>query len=425
MLYYSRFCTAVMKGIFYMNFKTISNLLESKGQTHLLRFFDQLNDNERHILLSQITEIDWSFLDSLHKDKNSDSSEKIEAIDALTRSQISEKEEEYRTIGYDAIRSGKLCLLMLAGGQGTRLGFDKPKGCFNMGLNKQLYIFELLIAHTLDIVKKVDTWIPFYIMTSNINYTDTVTFFEEHDYFGYNPDYLHFFIQELNPATDFTGKILMQSPYELALSPNGNGGWFHSMYKSGHLDPILTSDIEWINVFSVDNVLQGIADPVFLGATIASGKMSGSKVVRKTCPEEKVGVMCKADGRPHIIEYYEMTDEMLHKKAADGSLAYGFGVTLNYLFPIHRLRETLHHKMPLHVVSKKVPCIDSNGTYMVPDEPNAYKFETLALDLIREMDDCLVFEIEREKEFAPVKNKEGVDSVDSARDLLMKNGYTL
>ena len=153
--------------------------------------------------------------------------------------------------------------------------------------------------------------------------------------------------------------------------------------------------------------------------------MSGAKVVRKAFPEEKVGVMCKENGKPHIIEYYEMNEEMLNKRLPDGSLAYGFGAILNYLFPIQRLKETLDQAMPLHVVKKKVPHIDKNGTFIIPDEPNAYKFETLALDLIHEMDDCLIFEVDREKEFAPVKNKEGVDSVDTARVLLEKNGYTL
>ena len=140
----------------------------------------------------------------------------------------------------------------------------------------------------MDVVKMTDTWIPFYIMTSDINYQDTVSFFEEHDYFGYNRDYIHFFIQEMNPATDFEGKVLLNSENTLALSPNGNGGWFSSMQKAGLLPDIVDSDIEWINVFSVDNVLQRIADPVFLGATIQSGKMSGSKVVRKANAEEKV-----------------------------------------------------------------------------------------------------------------------------------------
>ena len=408
-----------------MNFEEQKKLLAGKKQSHVLYFYDQLNDNEKKNLLSQIEAIDWNFQQAFKDKDRPPCDTKIDEIDALHISQILEQKDIFQTVGLDAIRKGKLCLLLLAGGQGTRLGFDKPKGCFNIGIHKELYIFELLIAHTLEVVHAANAWIPLYIMTSNINYKETVNFFEDHNYFGYHAEYVHFFIQELNPATDLDGKILLRSKHELAMSPNGNGGWFSSMHKAGLLDKIFESDLEWINVFSVDNVLQRIADPVFLGATITSGKMSGAKVVRKAFPEEKVGVMCKENGKPHIIEYYEMNEEMLNKRLPDGSLAYGFGAILNYLFPIHRLKETLDQAMPLHVVKKKVPHIDKNGILIIPDEPNAYKYETLALDLIHKMDDCLIFEVDREKEFAPVKNKEGVDSVDTARVLLEKNGYTL
>lgn len=407
-----------------MNFEERKNLLEQKKQTQLLRFFDELNDTQKLTLLGEIDGIDWGFESAFrHDGKKEDSL--IEEIDALHLEKILPDQEHYRSIGLQAIRDGKLCLLLLAGGQGTRLGFDKPKGCFNVGLTKELYIFQLLIEHIMDVVRAADAYIPLYIMTSNINYQDTITFFEAHDYFGYDASYVHFFIQEMNPATDFGGKILLKSKYEVALSPNGNGGWFSSMHKAGLLDSIFDSNLEWINVFAVDNVLQRIADPVFLGATIASGKMSGAKVVKKAFPEEKVGVMCKENGKPHIIEYYEMTDEMLTKRLPDGNLAYGFGAILNYLFPIQRLKETLDQAMPLHVVKKKVPCIDESGNPIIPDEPNAFKFETLALDLIHEMDDCLIFEVDRKKEFAPIKNSTGVDSVDTARVLLQENGYVL
>lgn len=400
------------------------NLLEQKKQTQLLRFFDELNDTQKLTLLGEIDGIDWGFESAFrHDGKKEDSL--IEEIDALHLEKILPDQEHYRSIGLQAIRDGKLCLLLLAGGQGTRLGFDKPKGCFNVGLTKDLYIFQLLIEHIMDVVRAADSYIPLYIMTSNINYQDTITFFEAHDYFGYDASYVHFFIQEMNPATDFDGKILLKSKYEVALSPNGNGGWFSSMHKAGLLDAIFDSNLEWINVFAVDNVLQRIADPVFLGATIASGKMSGAKVVKKAFPEERVGVMCKENGKPHIIEYYEMTDEMLTKRLPDGNLAYGFGAILNYLFPIQRLKETLDQAMPLHVVKKKVPCIDEAGNPIIPAEPNAFKFETLALDLIHEMDDCLIFEVDRKKEFAPIKNSTGVDSVDTARVLLQENGYVL
>lgn len=398
--------------------------LKGLNQEHILKYYDALNDEEKATLYQQVMDVDWSFLDSINEKKNNDTSV-IEPIGALSIDSINKAYDSYKATGIKAIQDGKLCLLLLAGGQGTRLGHDKPKGCFNMGINRELSIFSLLMSHTLKVVKEADAWIHMYIMTSDINYNDTTSFFKEHDYFGYNPDYIHFFVQELNPATDFDGKVLMNSPCSMALSPNGNGGWFSSMNRAGLLKEIFNSSIEWINVFAVDNVLQGIADPVFLGATIESGKMCGSKVVRKAFPEEKVGAICKENGKPHIIEYYELSEEMRYQTSEDGSLAYGFGVTLNYLFPISRLKETLDNKMPLHVVKKVVPYIDENGELINPTEPNGLKFETLALDLIHEMDDCLVFEVDREKEFAPVKNKEGVDSIDTARELLKKNGYEL
>ena len=398
--------------------------LKGLNQEHILKYYDALNDEEKATLYQQVMDVDWSFLDSINEKKNNDTSV-IESIGAMSIDSISKAYDSYKATGIKAIQDGKLCLLLLAGGQGTRLGHDKPKGCFNMGINRELSIFSLLMSHTLKVVKEADAWIHMYIMTSDINYNDTTSFFKEHDYFGYNPDYIHFFVQELNPATDFDGKVLMNSPCSMALSPNGNGGWFSSMNRAGLLKKIFNSSIEWINVFAVDNVLQGIADPVFLGATIESGKMCGSKVVRKAFPEEKVGAICKENGKPHIIEYYELSEEMRYQTSDDGSLAYGFGVTLNYLFPISRLKETLDNKMPLHVVKKAVPYIDENGELINPTEPNGLKFETLALDLIHEMDDCLVFEVDREKEFAPVKNKEGVDSIDTARELLKKNGYEL
>lgn len=404
-----------------INLNSTKELLKQHGQEHLLKYADELSYEELLKLTNQINEIDWSIFT-----KNAQSEADSSFIEPIhVPSDIKENEELYRTTGLKAIREGKLCLLLLAGGQGTRLGFNKPKGAFNMGITKDLFIFQLLMEHTMDIVSLAGNFIHMYIMTSDINYKDTITFFKEHDFFGYNPEYIHFFVQELNPATDFNGKILMSSKSSLALSPNGNGGWFSSMYKAGLLDEIFDSSLEWINVFAVDNVLQRIADPVFLGATIESGKMCGAKVVKKATPDEKVGAICLQDNKPHIIEYYELSDDMMYKKNENGDLAYGFGVILNYLFPISRLKETLNMKMPLHIVRKAIPYIDEKGRYIEPAEPNGLKYETLALDLIHEMDDCLVFPVKREKEFAPVKNSSGVDSVDTARELLVKNGYEL
>lgn len=407
-----------------MPYSSIQEILKKHGQEHICHHMDSLSDAEKQPLIHQIENIDWRFLACISS-REQKTSGNIEPIKALSISDINANKMHYKTTGLQAIRDGKLCLLLLAGGQGTRLGYDQPKGAFNIGIQHELYIFQLLIEHTLDVVREAGNWIHMYIMTSDINYADTVLFFKEHDYFGYNPEYIHFFLQEMNPATDFNGKILLSSRTSLAMSPNGNGGWFSSMQKAGLLQNIYESNLEWINVFAVDNVLQRIADPVFLGATIENNKMCGAKVVQKVAPDEKVGAMCLENGRPHIIEYYELSQEMMNERKPDGSLAYGFGVILNYLFPISRLKTTLGSAMPLHVVKKVVPYLDETGNFITPEQPNGFKYETLALDLIHEMDDCLVFEVDREHEFAPVKNKTGVDSIATARELLIKNGYVL
>lgn len=262
-------------------------------------------------------------------------------------------------------------------------------------------------------------------MTSEINDAMTREFFEEHNYFGYNRDFVKFFVQEMVPAVDFDGNLLMKSEDSLAMSPNGNGGWFKSLINAGLDKDLKDKGVEWLNVFAVDNVLQQIADPVFVGATIDSGCVSGAKVVRKVDPYERVGALCLEDGKPSIVEYYELTPEMAEAKNPNGSLQYGFGVILNYIFRVDKLFGIAQKSLPLHVVEKKVPYIDENNTEHKPEKPNAYKFETLILDMVYMMDDCLPFEVDREKEFAPVKNATGVDSVESARALLVKNGIEI
>ena len=197
------------------------------------------------------------------------------------------------------------------------------------------------------------------------------------------------------------------------------------MVKAGLLEDIHARGIKWINVFAVDNCLQRIADPMFVGATIAYGCESGAKVVRKAAPDEKVGVLCTEDGRPSIAEYYEMTEEMATERKENGDLKYGFGVILNYLFSEKKLEEIADAHMPIHVVEKKIPYVDENGTPVKPEQPNGYKFETLVLDMVHMMEDCVPYEVVREREFAPIKNLHGVDSLDSARELMRGCGIEL
>ena len=226
-------------------------------------------------------------------------------------------------------------------------------------------------------------------------------------------------------STDFEGNLLLESEDSLAMSPNGNGGWFNSLIKAGLDEELKAKGIEWLNVFGVDNVLQRIADPVFVGATLESGCECASKVVRKANPDEKVGALCLENGKPSIVEYYELTPEMAEARNEKGTLLYGFGVTLNYLFKVEKLREISKNSLLPHIVKKKVPYLTEEGKLVKPEEPNAYKFELLIIDMIYMMDNCLGFEVERNKEFAPVKNAKGIDSVDTARELLKINGVNI
>ena len=374
-------------------------------------------------LEKQIEEMDWSCLDMIHQKENPRGI--FAPLGAMELPEIMQKKDTFSKIGIEAIKACKVGAILLAGGQGTRLGFDKAKGMYNIGVNKELYIFEQLIANLMKVTKQADAWIPLYIMTSDKNDEQTRAFFKEHNFFGYHPDFVKFFVQEMVPAVDFDGNILMEAEDSLAMSPNGNGGWFKSLVKAGLDQDMKEKGVEWLNVFAVDNVLQQIADPVFVGATIESGCVSGAKVVRKVDPYERVGALCLEDGKPSIIEYYELTPEMAEATSENGSLLYGFGVILNYLFRVDKLTEILNKKLPLHIVEKKVPFIDEEGLAHKPETPNAYKFETLILDMVYMMDNCLSFEVEREKEFAPVKNAVGVDSVESARELLKKNGIEI
>lgn len=384
----------------------------------------KLSPEKQDALRAQVSGIDHSLFDALDHPVES-ARGVISPIGAVEADDIAAREEQFRAAGLDAIRAGKVGAVLLAGGQGTRLGADGPKGAYNVGVTKDLYIFECLIRNLLDVTEQAGAYVPLYIMTSTVNHEQTTAFFRDHEFFGYPEAYIKFFIQEMVPAVDYEGRILMQDEAQLVLSPNGNGGWYASMAATGVLEDVHARGVEWLNVFAVDNVLQRIADPVFIGATILSGCDSGSKVVRKAAPGEKVGVLCREDGKPSIIEYYEMTEEMANLRRENGDLVYGFGVILNYLFSEQKLAEIMNARMPIHVVEKKIPYMDENGVFHAPEAPNGYKFETLVLDMVHMMDDCLAFEVIREKEFAPIKNLHGVDSVDTARELLRQNGVEL
>ncbi|MCR5155640.1 MAG: UTP--glucose-1-phosphate uridylyltransferase [Butyrivibrio sp.] len=400
--------------------------LEQFGQQHVLKYYDELSEAEKQELLTQIDETDFSVLANCKNLGKGEARGEFAPLAAMQVPEILERKDEFWAKGVEALISGKVAACLLAGGMGTRLGSDNPKGMYDIGLTKRVYIFQRIIENLLDTVKAAGgNYIRLFIMTSEKNNDATVAFLKEHNYFGYPEEKITFFKQDMAPASDYEGRVYMEGKSRISTSPNGNAGWYTSMLKAGLRDLILKEGIEWIDIFAVDNVLQRICDPCFVGATLTADVSCGAKVVRKNAPDEKVGVMCLEDGKPSIVEYYELSQEMMDAKDENGDPAYNYGVILNYLFREKDLFEIAKKSLPLHVVEKKIPYIDDNANLIKPEKPNGCKFEQLVLDMIHMLDTCLPYEVVREHEFAPIKNKEGIDSVESARELCKLNGIEL
>ena len=409
-----------------MDYNEALEKLKKYGQEQVLAWYNTLSEEEKTALLREIEETDFSPLLGFRAALEPRSEgEKIEPLAAMELGEIEANRERFTALGLEAIRQRKLAAVLLAGGQGTRLGVDKSKGLVDIGLTRPLYIFECLFRNLMEVTEQAGCTLPLYVMTSAINDQAIRDFLREKDYFGYPAEEVRFFEQETCPAVDPEGKILMASRSAMFMAPNGNGGWYKSMARAGITEELRREGIQWLNAFAVDNVLQRIADPCFLGAVLDRGCACGSKVIRKAFPEEKVGVMCRRNGRASVVEDYELTPEMLEERNGNGDLAYNFGVILNYLFRVDALDKFLGDKPILHLAKKKVPCLNADGAAVQPETENGYKLETLILDLVEKMDSCLPFEVVREKEFAPIKNKTGVDSIESARELLKLNGIEL
>ena len=306
--------------------ETTENTLKRIGQEQILRYWGELNESEKKSLEAQVRGTDWSVLENLAHPENLSGKGKIEPISGLRAKEIEARREEFFALGKEAIKKGKVGAVLLAGGQGTRLGTDAPKGTFDIGITRPLYIFQQQIENLLEVTNECGAYVPLYVMTSEKNNDETVAFWKEKNYFGYPAQYVRFFKQDMAPAVDFSGKVILEGKANIALSPNGNGGWYSSLARCGLLSEIRARGIEWLNAFAVDNVLQRIADPVFVGACIAEGVNCGSKVVCKAEPHEKVGVLCLEDGKPNIIEYYELTEEMANARDEKGDLQYIYGV---------------------------------------------------------------------------------------------------
>ncbi len=403
------------------NWQTLYSRLEREGQTHLIRHLETLSGTEKETFLSALAGIDFSYL------KRGETSfqnrvYEISPIDIFTAEKADARRTELDAAGLDAVRSGKVAAVLLCGGQGTRLGFDHPKGMYDIGLTRPLPIFGFHFACLCETARRAGAWFPVFVMTSRAGDAQVREFLASHCYFGYDSRYVRTYVQDMAPATDFDGRLLLSGKTSLAMSPNGNGGWFSSLVLSGLLSGAQYDGVEWFNVVSIDNVLQKTADPSFIGATLLSGADCGAKVIRKASPDERIGLICRNEGHPAVIEYYEL--DRLLKEGAVCTDGIEYGVILNYLFRRERMERTPEGELPVHRVRKKIPYY-CDGRTVFPEQENGYKYEMLATDLVERMDSCLPYEVRRAEEFAPVKNRHGVDSVDSAREMLSAAGYML
>ncbi len=406
-----------------MDYDRAKAYLDERGQSHLLRYYDELSVEEREQLLADIEFTNFNIINNIEKQAEKKLGKITPLSSSVTVQEARRRKIQFEAVGLNMLAEGRVGAVLLAGGQGSRLGYDGPKGTFNIGVTRELTIFEQLMRNVFDVTSKTGRCFPLFIMTSTVNDGQTREFFHSRNYFGYPRDLIHFFIQDVAPACDYNGKIFLDEKHRVSLAPNGNGGWYSSLVNNGLARVLERDNIEWLNVFGVDNVLQKICDPAFIGATIIKRCRCGAKVVKKASPDEKVGVLCLEDGKPSIVEYFEMPDNLKYKTKKD-ELVYRYGVILNYLFNVHDLNQTLSGKLPYHIANKSLAHVE-DGVRVKPDQPCGYKFETLVVDMVKLMGSCLAYEVEREREFAPVKNATGTDSVETARELLVKNGVLL
>jgi UDP-N-acetylglucosamine/UDP-N-acetylgalactosamine diphosphorylase len=332
------------------------------------------------------------------------------------------REDKARKIGQAALAAGKAAALLVAGGQGTRLGFDSPKGMFPIGPVSQKSLFQVHAEKILALSRRFGRHIPLYIMTSGATEAETKSFFESQRYFGLQAEDVFLFRQGEMPAVDFKGKILLEAKDRIALSPDGHGGCIPAMKRTGALDDMRRRGVETILFFHVDNPLVNVLDPVFLGHHIAEAAEMSGKVVPKRDPEEKVGVVGLVGKKLHVIEYIDLRREDRHARNPDGSLKYSAGVIGIYLMNVAFVERLAGAKsgalLPFHRSEKAVPCLGPDGQRIAPKEKNGIKFETFVFDALPHAKNVVVMEVRREDEFAPVKNKEGEDSPATARALI-------
>lgn len=403
------------------------------GQEHVFQWWEELTDIEKNNLLTQLLTVDFPLMESLIEKhiKNlsyDEAKKKIEPAEIIpipkTTKEIN-KAKEAKIIGEKALKDGKIAILLAAGGQSSRLEYNPPKGTYKIGPVTGKTLFQFHAEKIIALQKKYDVEIPWYILTSEFSNQSTKDFFEEEDFFQVKKDNIIFLEQAMIPALDFNGKLIMDTKDHFFENPNGHGGALLAIKESGGLAEMKKQKIEHIFYFQVDNVLAKICDPIFIGYHIMEDTEMSIKVVAKTYPEEKVGVLGYIDGNLGIIEYMELTPEQRDAKDSKGYLKFNAGSIGIHVLNVDFVERLTYggFKLPYHAVKRKIPYLDKNGKLLYPNDINGIKFETFIFDALSEAKRALGMEVKREKEFSPLKNKKGENSPDTVRQSLL-NLYT-
>lgn len=407
-----------------MDYNSALKILKENNQEHLLTFWKELSDKQRQNLLDEIRTIDFELINELIASTNNntqfDDNIQLSEADLISLSERKTHDEEMTQKGNALIKKGKVAAFLVAGGQGSRLGFDGPKGVYPITPVRKKSLFQLHAEKILAIARKHEVVIPWYIMTSVSNHNDTVAFFEKNSYFGFDEKDIMFFKQDMLPAVDKDGKIILQGKDSIFMSPNGHGGSIKAIWDSGALKDMKKRGIEYLFYFQVDNVLTYICDPAFIGYHYHYKSQMSSKVVRKAFPEEKMGIICKINGKTGVVEYSDLSEEDMNAKNASGDLKYWAGsIAIHVIDTAFIEKENKEgFKLPYHIAEKNIPHINMKGEQVNPEGKNGYKFETFVFDALQHCRNTISIEVQREREFSALKNKTGVDSEETAvRDL--------
>ena len=418
-----------------MDTNELSKAFDEAGQGQVFHYFDELDATQQQQLLDDARQIDLAeirrLVDTLVKSEGKGNESLADELAPANYLPLPSKGgdaslwEKARELGEQALRDGRVAAFTVAGGQGTRLGFDGPKGTFPVTpiLNKPL--FQVFAEKIRAASERYGRPVPWFLMTSIINHDETLAFFEANGYFGLDAEQVFCFSQGLMPAVDPNGRILLAEKHRIALSPDGHGGSLRALVRSGATAKMREQGVDVLSYFQVDNPLVHCIDPAFVGHHLLNESELSSKTVLKTVAEEKVGVFCEKDGSALVIEYSDLPDRLATECEDNGALRFRAGSVAIHLFDrdfIERLGSgsDAAATLPFHKASKKVPTLDSSGNPVTPDQPNAVKFEMFVFDALPFADNPVIIEAAREDEFSAVKNADGVDSQQTCRDDQMR-----